>query len=60
MKIGFFDPGERAREKQASREEDDRLLAAGQISVAELSERNSMFAGLDLAHSSVILPANRY
>lgn len=39
-----FDPEKRAREKQASREEDARALAAGEISPQALARVNGAFA----------------
>lgn len=60
MLVGNFSPAERAREKQASRDRDISMLANGDISVRELRQQNGMLAGFDLAHSSVVLPANRY
>lgn len=39
-----FDPAERAHEKQASRDEDQRQLDAGEITRAELAKRNGAFA----------------
>ncbi len=41
-----FDPEERRREKQASRDEDARRLAAGEATPAELARENSPFSGL--------------
>lgn len=46
MKRYTFDPEERAREKQASRDEDDRRVAAGEITREELSRENSPFAAV--------------
>jgi hypothetical protein len=39
-----FDPEERAREKQASREEDARALASGEVSRQDLARANGAFA----------------
>lgn len=39
-----FDPAERAREKQASRDEDARALASGEKTVEQLRRENSAFA----------------
>lgn len=41
-----YDPEERRREKQASRDEDARRLAAGEVTPAELARENSPFSGL--------------
>lgn len=42
--IGTFDPEERAREKQASRDRDDAEIAAGLATHAEINRRNGAFA----------------
>lgn len=44
MPAPVFDPEQRAREKQASREEDARAVAAGEISPQALARRNGAFA----------------
>lgn len=44
--VAFYDPAERAAEKQASRDEDARRLAAGEVTPQELARENSPFAGL--------------
>ena len=41
---GRFDPKERAREKQRSREEDARALASGEKSPQELQHENGHFS----------------
>ena len=46
MSHHVYDPAERAREKQASRDEDARRLAAGEVTREELARENSPFAGL--------------
>lgn len=38
---------DRAKEKQESRERDERMLANGEITVEELSKRNGFFSALD-------------
>lgn len=43
-----YDPAERAREKQASRDEDQRRLDAGEVTREELRRENSMFAGVSV------------
>lgn len=44
--VALYDPAERAAEKQASRDEDARRLAAGEVTPQELARENSPFAGL--------------
>ncbi|MBI4705306.1 MAG: hypothetical protein HY744_29725 [Deltaproteobacteria bacterium] len=41
--IGYFDPGERAREKQRSREADERALESGEKSRERLRRENGFF-----------------
>lgn len=41
-----YDPRERAREKQASRDEDERRLASGEVTREQLARENSPFHGL--------------
>jgi hypothetical protein len=53
MKTGYFDPDERRREKQISRDQDDSDLREGRISSEALQRQNSIFASLDLSSSSV-------
>lgn len=40
MDASVFDPDERAREKAASRERDERLMAEGSVSPLEMQRRN--------------------
>jgi hypothetical protein len=42
----YFDPVARAAEKRASREEDERALASGEITREQLCRRNYIFYGL--------------
>jgi hypothetical protein len=39
-----YDPAERARQKQASRDEDERALAAGEKTMDDLRRENTIFA----------------
>lgn len=43
----YFDPAERARQKQASREADRRALANGKVSKNELSKANGFLDARD-------------
>jgi hypothetical protein len=45
-KVNSFDPRERAREKARSRVADERALASGQKSMADLKRENEVFAPL--------------
>ncbi len=51
---GVLDPEQRRREKQASRDEDERALAAGEITEEELGRRNFMFSALDPADAKIV------
>ena len=53
VRIRRLDPEQRAREKQAARDEDARRLAAGEITVAELAKENGFFAGFDLSKARI-------
>lgn len=53
-KISTFHPEERARQKQASRNEDARRLAAGEITKAELKRENGMLSGMDFSNASIV------
>jgi hypothetical protein len=44
---GKFNASERALQKQASRDEDARRLAAGETTRAELRMRNGFFSSID-------------
>ena len=48
-----YDPIERQRDKQHAREQDERDLRAGVVSINELSERNGFFSGIDLSRASI-------
>lgn len=41
-----IDPEERRREKQASRDDDARRLAAGEVTPDQLRQENALFAGV--------------
>ena len=59
---GRLNPGQRAREKQASRDADQRDLASGRRSAAEISHANNMFSGLGpsaLRNARVIFPEKK-
>lgn len=53
LQVSLYDPMERQREKQRSRDQDDRDLRLGVVSREELSARNGFFSSLDVAGSSV-------
>lgn len=44
-----FDPAERARQKQASRDRDARRLADGEVTPTELRRENAFFGSLDFS-----------
>lgn len=53
-KAGYYDPIERQREKQLSREQDDHDLLSGAVSREELGKRNGLFSSLDLSTARVV------
>jgi hypothetical protein len=54
MEEQFFDPAERAREKQAARQQDSDDLISGRVSAQELQRRNGFIPG-HVARSAEIL-----
>lgn len=57
---GTFCPIERAREKQAAREQDEKDLREGKVTREELRKRNGFFSSLDLRNARVITSRNRF
>lgn len=55
MEKGGFDLTQRALEKAAVRQADDHALASGQISAAELNNRNFAFASVDFSKARIDL-----
>lgn len=53
IQVSHYDPMERQREKQRSRDQDDRDLRMGLVSRQELAARNSAFSSLDVVGSSI-------
>lgn len=53
LQVSHYDPIERQREKQRSRDQDDCALREGSVSREELRLRNGFFSSLDLASSSI-------
>jgi hypothetical protein len=51
--VSLYDPLERQREKQRSRDQDDRDLREGRVSREELRMRNSFLSSVDLPNSSI-------
>ncbi|GAB4361798.1 MAG: hypothetical protein Kow00114_16620 [Kiloniellaceae bacterium] len=52
-RVSKLDGAERARQKQASRDEDARRLATGEISRAELQRENSFFNSLPFEKATI-------
>lgn len=53
LQVSLYDPMERQREKQRSRDQDDRDLRLGVVSREELAACNGFFSSLDVAGSSI-------
>jgi hypothetical protein len=53
-KVSTFDPAERARQKQASRDEDARRLAAREVTKAQLRRENGMLSGMDFSNAAIV------
>jgi hypothetical protein len=58
-KAGHFSPSERAREKHAARERDERALRSGAVSAHALNERNDFFAALDISQLQIVAIGGR-
>lgn len=43
MKCRYYDPARRAREKQASRDDDQRAIATGEKTAEEVRQENARF-----------------
>lgn len=59
MKVGRLDQRERARQKQAARDEDARRLAAGETTPEALDRENGLAAGLDMANFRIVAVGRR-
>lgn len=53
MQASYYNPQQRVREKQISREQDDRALRSGAISRDEMGHRNGFLSSFDLSCASV-------
>lgn len=53
MKSNRYNPADRQREKQQSREQDDYDLRMGRVSADELAAANGFFSSLDVLHARV-------
>jgi hypothetical protein len=51
---GHFSVAARQREKQESRERDERLIASGHMSVRGLAQRNGFFSALDPSRVRIV------
>ena len=49
MDARFYNPADRAREKQAARERDEEAMASGQKSSEQVHRENAVFAFLPLS-----------
>lgn len=53
LRLAHYDALERQREKQRSRDRDDRDLQDGRASMDELAHRNSFFSGFAVSHGRI-------
>ena len=58
-RTGKLDPRKRAKQKQAARDRDARLLASGKITAAELNRRNGFLSALDFTKAVFLGPTDR-
>ncbi len=49
LTVEYYDPAERAREKQGSRDEELRRLKAGEITRAGLNRKSDFFVSIDFS-----------
>ena len=52
-RTNYYNPKERALEKQRAREQDDEDLRTGKVTREELSKRNGFFSSLDFSNSTI-------
>jgi|GEM_PF-1505458 hypothetical protein len=57
--IGYYDPEERSREKEAARLRDESRLKSGAVSPDELHRENSLIASLDLSKARIVRRKSR-
>ena len=60
VKVGYFDPNERALEKQRSRDQDQADLESGKVSKEELSKRNGFFSSLDIKNGTIVRRSSKF
>ncbi|AOF96538.1 hypothetical protein [Sphingobium sp. RAC03] len=53
IQIGHYDVLERQREKQRSRNQDDRDLHSGAVSIDQLAHQNGFFDGLPIRRARI-------
>lgn len=53
VQVSYYDPKERALEKQRSRDQDEADLKSGKISREELSKRNGFLSSLDIKNATI-------
>lgn len=53
LEINYYDPRERALEKQRARDQDDEDLRTGKVTREELSQRNGFFSSLDFSNAII-------
>lgn len=56
MNDNYYDPAERALEKQRARDQDDEDLRTGKVTREELSRRNGFFSSLDFSKARIRFP----
>lgn len=54
----FYDPAERAREKQRARDKDDADLRSGKVTRDELAARNGFFSSVAISQGRIKFPGS--
>ena len=54
VEVGYFNVMDRRREKQESRDRDERLIASGQADPQEIAQRNGLFSPLDPSQARLV------
>lgn len=60
VKVGYFDPVERALEKQRSRDQDQTDLETGKVTKEELSKLNGFFSSLDIKNGTIVRRSSKF
>jgi hypothetical protein len=54
VEIGYFNVAERRREKQESRDRDERLIASGEANPQQIAQQNGLFSALSPSQARLV------